>query len=617
MMELFDRASRKRIAILENAYSVTEEQRINALWYLNFSLPYNDEKNSLCKPFCYVRFDGGQLYRIMPRRRQLDEAGNCVYTCEHVLATLMDNVLYGYHIVGNTGVYTADCINYVLNRQLVRNWVLAACDFRRQFEYGWEQENLLAALFTIAAPLSDYMWVTDTTVYPWRLSLKALTQGVPELYVRRGRNMLVYADETDPTQICTRIYPLGYGEGINQLNIAGVNHGVPYLQSPKAIIDKYGVIERVWIDRRYENAKSLMAAAQTMLDGLQEAPVTYEIGFAELNGYDWENAAIGKRTRIICPELDVVQDTRITGMTLNYDDPASSTFTVANKQADIASSIADLADRQRIEQAYAQGATQLYAQSLQANCDTQDGAKLYFYIPAEMRIINKVLLRIRSESFRAYSQATTQAARSVYTSSSGGGTSTTTSSGGGTSTTSGSGGESSETSASGGGTTRDTGTSGVDVRYGWRDTTTVNSHAHQVNVVTSHKHEVTIPNHRHDFDIPSHTHSVKISSHSHSVTISSHTHTVEIPAHSHQITPGIYRFGGASSLRIFVNGALKHTVNDMTSSLEIAITDYLVSDGTIPRGKWHSIEVRPNALAYVSIDMFVQGFVQSRGDATV
>ena len=37
----------------------------------------------------------------------------------------------------------------------------------------------------------------------------------------------------------------------------------------------------------------------------------------------------------------------------------------------------------------------------------------------------------------------------------------------------------------------------------------------------------------------------------------------------------------------------------------------------IPRGTWHSVEIRPDDLAYVSMDMYVQGFVQSRGDATV
>jgi hypothetical protein len=41
------------------------------------------------------------------------------------------------------------------------------------------------------------------------------------------------------------------------------------------------------------------------------------------------------------------------------------------------------------------------------------------------------------------------------------------------------------------------------------------------------------------------------------------------------------------------------------------------SDNMIPRGSWLSLEVRPDDLAYISIDLIVQGFIQSRGDNTV
>ena len=40
MLEVFDR-NRQRVAILENAYGVKEDQKINALWYLDFTLPEN------------------------------------------------------------------------------------------------------------------------------------------------------------------------------------------------------------------------------------------------------------------------------------------------------------------------------------------------------------------------------------------------------------------------------------------------------------------------------------------------------------------------------------------------------------------------------------------------
>ena len=95
MIEIFDRALR-RVAIAENAHAVSEQQRINAVWYLYFSLPYSDPKNRFCKPFHYVRHNGGELYRIMPESLYMDETGSVAYQCEHVLATLIDNILYAH-----------------------------------------------------------------------------------------------------------------------------------------------------------------------------------------------------------------------------------------------------------------------------------------------------------------------------------------------------------------------------------------------------------------------------------------------------------------------------------------------------------------------------------------
>lgn len=594
MLEVFDR-DRRRVAILENAYGIKEDQKINALWYLEFTLPEDDPKNEHCKTFYYVRYNDGELYRIMPKTTSAEETGANTYKCEHVLATLLDNVMFGYHVVGNIGHYTRKSIEYVLSKQLTKNWVLGDCEFSHQFEYGWESENLLAALFSIATPFAaPYIWVTDTKTYPWKIHLRRLQDGLPECYIVLRRNLLSYQSEETTEQICTRLYPLGYGEGVNQLGISEINGGKPYIQSPKEITDKYGIVERVWIDRRYESAESLLAAAQKMLTELQEPVVQYDIGYQEIDEQEYEKLAIGKRVQI--RYNDTIVDTVVTELSLNYDEIVTSSVKIANKSTDIAETVADLADRQRIEMAYAQGATQLYAQSLQANCDSKSGAVMSFYIPAEMRIVNAVKVKIKGEAFRAYSKATSTRQSQNQTSSSGGGSSQTSSSGGGGSTTSG----------GGGGGVKTTGSGGVDVIWGKRYTDEASGHTHAYDFVKGHRHEI---------DLEDHWHSVSFGSHSHSVNIPSHTHTVTIPAHDHTITPGIYRFGSPKQLSIYVNGVFRQSVDG--TSAEVDITDWLVEDGKIPRGTWHEIEVRPNDLAYIMIDMYVQGFVQSRGDSTV
>lgn len=636
MIEIFDRARRK-VAILENAHKISEQQRINAVWHLSFSLPWNDPKNEFCQPFWYVRRDEEQLYRIMPSAMEVDETGAVSYQCEHVLATLIDDVLFGYHVVGNLGVYTADSIRYILNYQVTKNWVLDACDFHNQFEYGWEQESLLSALFSIANPLTGpYMWVTNTSIYPWRLSLRRLSVvGSPEIYVRRKYNMGIFHKGIDPQQIVTRLYPLGYGEGVNQLGIAPVNGGVPYLQSPKSVTDKYGLIQRVWIDRRYEDPESLKAAAQAMLDRLQEPLISYEIGFQEMGQSDFDRAAVGKRVRVVFPEAGEQVDTFITEVNRNYEDVTRSSIVVANRETSIASSLADMADRQRIEQTYAQGATQIYSQALQANCDAGSGAIMDFFIPEEMRIINKILVKIRMAKFRAYSKSTenddlkvitsTTTDDQTRTSSDGGRTTQTTSTTDNQTRTSSDGGGSVTASSGGGGIITDTGPGGINVTRGDRDTSTVEGHHHTVSIVTAHQHQITLwnhthnvtmPTHSHTTTIPGHFHSVTIPDHRHTITIPGHSHKVTIPAHAHSITPGIYQYGNPQRFELYVNGAKKAEFSGRTAELDI--TNLLTAaNNMIPRGSWLSLEIRPDDLAYISIDLIVQGFIQSRGDKTV
>lgn len=605
MLEVFDRKTRNRTAILENAFGVNEQKKLNVLHYLSFSLPYDDPKNEYCQPFHYVRYNDGQLYRIMDDGVEKTETGDFSYRCEHVIATLLDKVLFGYHIVGNKGVYTADCIRYVLNRQEEKNWVLGECDFDREFEYGWEQENLLGALFSIPQSFAEpYIWTYDTHVYPWVVSLKKLDISArPGLYIRNSHNLLNIGRERTRTSVCTRLYPLGYGEGVNQLGIAEVNGGIPYLQSPQEYIDKYGIIERVWVDRRYESAETLKAAAQTMLNELQEPVEAYRASMADLV-YVGEDAAVepGVTVRLIDTELGIDHSTILTEVDVTYGDVQSSTITIANRSTDIASTVADLADRQRIEMTYAQGATQIYSQSLQENADSKNGLVMDFSIPNEMRIINKVLCKVRVESFRTYSQVT----------GGGGGFSDTTEDGGGIF-------ESDEVSTLNNDEITTTSWAGGKIEYTTPRMQGLDSYNTGAadGSVGMHVHTTGVGNHEHTVNIDPHTHTVPIKPHKHQIKLPEHSHQIEIPEHEHEITAGIFRFGAPKSFKVLVNGAEKAAFE--SSSEEIDLTDYLIDENTgkISRGNWQSLEIVPDDLAYIKVSLMVQGFVQSRGDAVV
>lgn len=673
MLEILAR-DRIRTAYLKNAYEVNEDNPINDIGTLQFKLPCVDPKTQYCKPFHLARWiaedgDKGELYRIIKTTTDRDSMKNRTYMCEHVLATLADSVMPGYHVIGNIGVYTVDVINYVLSFQKTPNWVLDECDFSRQFEYGWSNETVLNALWSIPNRFTDpYIWTVNTSVYPWRISLKRIdVNAAPRFFVRGGHNLLSLQSPDNAQGIITRLYALGYGEGDNQLTIKSVNNGIEYLQSPDRIIEEYGIVERYLVDRRFEDAQSLKERAQVVLDAMQEPQMSATVSVSDIyqkTHNDADKIENGRIVMIVDEENpDDSIKSYVTSVTCNHDQKGEARITIANKPTDIASSLVDLADKQRIETVYSQGATQLYAQSVQANASTTKGAILRFFIPLDMRIVNFVNAKITLDHFRSYSKATGGGGESTQTSSSGGASTQTSSSGGGSTQTTSTDSEKSTSSSSGGGYVATTdmteaitsapqnnwgdyvdridsvsggmvnsGGSSVEVYTTYVDAS--GSHRHRVlnhshsycampmhrhgmgnhRHAMVHQHSFTLSSHKHTVTIPSHAHTVNVPAHSHSVNIPSHTHTVRIPDHTHDITQGIFEFGNPTSAAIYVNGTHKGT---MGRDAEMDISAYLINEqNLLPRGSWLSVEVRPDDLAYVTIDLVIKGFCQSRGGST-
>ena len=140
----------KKTAVLQNAMNIVETQELNAVYSLEFELPADDDKARYCQAYHYVRYgEEGQLYRLIGSGLVRNTIGVRRYRCEHVIATLVDDVLFGSFVVGNVGMPTAATIRWILERQTVQRWVLGRCDFDQQLEYGWEHENLLTALYSV------------------------------------------------------------------------------------------------------------------------------------------------------------------------------------------------------------------------------------------------------------------------------------------------------------------------------------------------------------------------------------------------------------------------------------------------------------------------------------
>ena len=624
-LSVYDHKTMRRLAFLENAYKIGYSKEENALWTASFTLPATDRKNKYCEHFNYIEiFDNDNyigLFRIIPTK--LTRSANTreiTYQCEHVLATLIDDVLLGWHEIGNVGVYTPEVLRYILDRQSVKRWQLQDCDFMRQYLYGWENENLLAALFSVPNAFVDsFVWKFDTTAYPWLISLVS-PPSKAKVDIRYRKNMLGITKTSDPTKLATRLYALGYGEGENQLNIASVNPtGQKYLDAKSQT--KYGLITKIWIDRRYESPESLYQAAVKMLNTLSEPIVSYEVDTAHIGKL--LNSDVGDIVRVADEEDDIDVYKRITKISKSdvTGAPNEAKITLGNPSDNIASSLADMSDRQRVQETYAQGAVTLFTQSFYDNCSPDKPATIRFYIPDNVVHINQVLLKGRAAAFRGYTKATRGGGANATTTSSGGGSSTSTDWGGGTNTSTDGGGAVYTATNTSQYNTNDITISGT-TQYGGNSqqnyTGYAKSHRHFYWQPLDHLHGIYLGSHHHqmfhshEVSIPSHSHNVSIGGHSHSFYIPAHTHSVSIPDHTHDIEYGIYTGTSASQLTLKVDNNVAGTYGSSVNNLNLIAYLSKSKDGKVNRG-WHEISIVPDRLTRVEFDLVTQLFANSRG----
>ena len=593
--------NREYTAILENAYDVSYEKIENEIGSIDFSMPLYDTKNSMIQALQYVELTDNEneyigLYRIMPSAIQKDKATSTIkYTAIHVLGTLLDSVLFGYHELVNRT--TTEVINYVLGKQKTKHWVLKKCEFTRYFSYAWENENGLAdALFSIPQAFDeDYMWRWNTQVYPFELSLvKPPTE--PICRIQEGYNMEGFEIETDPNNLVNRVYPLGAGEGINQLNIKSVNGGKEYVEDTDSI-KKYGLVEYVWVDQRFTIPQALKDNAINMLKKWSIPKVSWKVSAADLIKLTDTPLEIDKLRQ---GTVVMINTNEYGSFTLRikkesksdvFGAPQSIDLELGNLKDDINTTMSDLGRKQQINETYSQGATNILNYSYQDNCESAYPAEIEFFLDDDVFHVNTVELTFKTKRYRGYTKAVKGGGATVKSTSAGGASTQTSSAGGGSRQTSSAGGGSVQSTASGGGGSTTSGAGGGSYQGGstnagggstqtssangshdhlmfniiqgppqtvskrtlraggggelyaetrgdvFRTAGAADNHSHSVNVPNhSHNFSINIPAHSHNVNIPSHTHSVNIPSHTHSVNIPSHTHQVKIPAHTHQVT---------------------------------------------------------------------------------
>jgi phage minor structural protein len=602
------------VAILENAYDVSVEKRVNELWVSSFSLPIDDPKNTECKHFNFVEIvgDSGRnygKYRISPIHTKKHD-NHITYSCEHVLSTLLDDVMEGFNQYSN--VTTAEVLISILNMQGVKHWVLGDVDFDRYFEYGFSNENgLLAPILSIPKPFNEpYEFTYNTDVYPFVLNLKAVSDEVKAEFCW-GKDMISFDEVADPAGIVNYIIPKGYGEGVNQLTIESVNGGLNYLKDQTSI-DQWGKRSYIWIDKRFESAETLKANGQSLLDQWKEPRFSFTCKATDLSilpEYAHEQKILNGVTRIIVEEKTYqgrIISEKISDLSQEHD----VDYEIGNKLDDIATTQADLVRKQQINDAYSQGSVSQDTRTYADNADQDFPAIIEFPIDENCININKAVLRYKVDKFRGYTRGMASAGQVVQsvTSSAGGSVvqSVTSSSGGGTTVSSAAGGDHThimfnpvnEVPGS---------TPKAQFRAKAQAGTTLN-----LNLEAPFADIYTYGasgNHTHNLTLAPHTHST-------SINIPSHTHatSINIPSHTHATEYGIWEASDSpSNVAIYVDGQLVTGVTSLDG--EIDLVPYLSTDtnGNINRD-YHIVSIVPNDICRVVANVSIQQFIQSRGN---
>lgn len=592
------------VAVLQNAYKIGYTKIKNNLWTCEFTMPLDDIKNEHINPKYFIDLYDHDRYigkfMVNPKRTfKSIESNEITYHCEHVLSLLHSDVLFGYHQYSN---YTTPvALNGLMNLQETKHWKLGKVDFIRYFHYGWENEDsLLNAIMSIAKPFDvPYLWTWDDTTYPFTLNLVKPNDTVKGTVVA-GKNLRGIEIHEDPTNIVTRIYPLGFGEGVNQLTIAGVNGDKIYLEDSAARAE-YGLHKRIWVDMRFEDAESLKASAQAILDKFKHPIRSVSIDcidYSLIDPYKLSDYDVGDVLLVYDEDTGTNEEIRLEKIDKGdiYGAPSDMQLELGSVLDDITMTFADLEKKQLVNETYSQGATNIDSRDFSDNCDPNFPAIIRFPIPDDVVNINEMILTFETKPFRAFERAVQGGGATVQSTSAGGGDVTSTSAGGGV-----------VNSSTGTISDLEGSTYGPYKGIGGANSTFSTMPS------GSDGHTHIIPYHAHDVRSASHSHDINLPAHSHALNIPNHTHSFNLPNHTHEIDYGIFENPQMPTyLTIKVDGKILPIT--ATTGDGIDLLPYLAKDssGKIQRGRYAEIEIRPNNLARINATVSSRLFIQSR-----
>ncbi len=400
------------VAILDTASNICWEKKHNDLCTAEFSLAHEDPLNAECAAMAWVHMmDGSRdlgVYRIAGMPSGEEEAGGTMtYSLDHVLALLLDKVIFGKMEL--TDVPIGDAIRQLLALQVVENWILGDCDFETKVTLECENETVLSGIQKACEQLKEeYTWSYDTSHLPFVLSIRKADED-NGCGIHHGRGLVGVQKQMDASTLVTRLYLLGGAdESGSQVTVEKLTEGgTPYIDADT--ISLWGVKEAIYQNGDLTTPEALLHRGQAVLDSYKNPFYTYTataLDLYQMTGYAWDLYEPGKKVLVMDDENGVRFSARIVTVSKQdcRADPGSITITIASKPRDELNTVAVLA--QKLQSVESDG-----IDNMAANIAT--GGRLGGAISAIEKNTEDILLRVTKEEHDALTGRVTQAESSL------------------------------------------------------------------------------------------------------------------------------------------------------------------------------------------------------------
>lgn len=303
----------------------------------------------------YKRRGSAGIYQVQRVEHNYDD-GTITAHLSHGLCTLADAIVMmeeGEETGAAIGTF-GEVITQLLDLQTAKTpggnipyWQLGVSTVSELVTavYTYNNENLLSAITGLRDQAgTDYVWQFDQSTLPWRISLVNASSTICE--GRLTRNVASAKVTMDTSDMCTRLYPYGMGEGKDRITLKPVtDDGVEYLDADTKPI--YGEIVQTFVLNEVYESSVLKSVAESYLDRHKDPAVTVDIGAIDLSmatGEPLDLYEIGQMYRLPLPGYDTTIVERIVSMEWNdlLGNPDDINLTLANKSQEASDELADL-----------------------------------------------------------------------------------------------------------------------------------------------------------------------------------------------------------------------------------------------------------------------------------